>query len=212
MSHQLHLNEDQKTLLNVIWDSEYKSLMSGKDKNGIPYLKHVFDLHFEIFGEVCSNCPSKISGYIQKLKTLKNNTMQNENQKESQFELHNDVMIPVAGTSEAYTQHNLTDEIALKLLHQNPNRKVLFRKLPEDIDTLIEEYAKQIKIVEDTDPELVTIGQSKVTIEEAQKLLELVGLKTRATTVNGIDNKILELTTENKAELEKLASDFVAKK
>ena len=228
MSLQLHLNKDQEKVLHKIWDIDYPNLLNRIDEKGIPYLKHVFDLYFKIYGEVCSNCPSKISGYIQKLKSLKNITMQNENIKESQFELHDDVMIPVPGTSDAYSQHNMTDEIAIKLLSQNPNRKSLFRKLPENVDSLVEEYVNRIEVVDDLDqnlnqdqnldqeqnidPELVTIGVSKVTIEEAHSLLELINVKTRASTAKGIENKISELAPEDKAELEKLVNDFVAKK
>lgn len=252
MSHQSFLNEEQKEILNEIRDASYQTL-SGSDKNGIPFLKHIFELHFKIFGETCSTCPNKIGGYIQKLKNF-NPELKMEIVK-SNFELNDGVIIPVPGTSDVYSKHNLTDEAALKILSKNPNRRSLFRVVPDDLDELIEDYLESLEVNQDDqdnqdpdedhqdddqDPDndqngdsdddnqddqddqddqdksdltgdLVTIGESKITVEEALKLLELINVTTRATTPAGIEKKISELSEENKVELQKLVSDLVTK-
>lgn len=212
MSHhlQLNLNDLEKEILKEIRDTDYQTLMKGKDKNGIPFLKHIFQLHLKIFGQTCSTCPAKITGYIQKLKQLNPiEKMENtENKPKAEFKLNDGVIIPVAGTSEAYSKHNITDAIALKLLVDNPNRKALFSKLPDNIDELIEAGVVQEEIEDD----LIVFGENKLTIEETISLLEKINVTTKATTVTGINKKIAELSEEQKLEFDLLVTDAIALK
>lgn len=201
------LNPKEEEILQEIRDASYESLR-GKDKSGIPFLRHIFELHYKIFGETCSNCPGKITGYIQKLKNF--NTKIKMEIIKSEFQLNEGVIIPVAGTSDAYSNHNLTDELAIQLLAQNPNRKSLFSKLPENVDQLIEEYVASIEVAGEDD--LVAVGESKLTIEEAISLLELINVKTKATTVVGVEKKIAELAADQATEFQTLVADFIAKK
>lgn len=201
MSLQLSLNE--KEILEQIRDATYETLTRGKDKNGIPFLKHIFQLHYKIFGETCSNCPGKITGYIQKLKNF--NPIKKMETTSKKFQLKEGVIIPVAGTSDAYSNANLTDEIAIKLLADNPNRKILFEKLPENLDELI---AESLEV--DLDPEVLTFGEKTLTIEEALSLLEKINVTSKATTVTGVLKKIDSLTVEQKTDFETLVKDFVA--
>lgn len=209
MNMYQHLSEKEEEILNEIRDASYQTL-SGKDKNGIPFLKHIFDLHYKIFGETCSNCPNKIAGYIEKLKKF-NTNIKMEIIK-SEYQLHENVIIPISGTSDVYSKHNLTDEIAIKLLAENPNRKPLFKKLPDNVDELIETYISEIKVKagDDQDDTLVSIGNEKLTVVQALSLLELINVKSKATTVAGVGKKIAELTPEQLKELTLIASDFVA--
>jgi hypothetical protein len=200
----LSFNEEE--ILQQIRDASYETLTRGKDKNGIPFLRHIFELHYKIFGETCSSCPGKITGYIQKLKNF-NTRIKMENTK-SEFQLNVGVIIPVAGTSDAYSNHNLTDELAVQLLAQNPNRKVLFSKIPENVDQLIEEYIASIEV--EGEDEVLTIGDKRFTIEETISLLEKINVKSNATTVAGVLKKIAKLTEEQKIELDQLANDFLA--
>ena len=201
MFHQLVLNE--KEVLEQIRDATYETFTKGKDKNGIPFLKHIFQLHFKIFGETCSNCPGKISGYIQKLKNFNPNKKMETTSK--LFQLKEGVIIPVAGTSDAYSNANLTDEIALKLLSENPNRKILFEKLPDNLDELI---AEGVEV--NLDLEVLTFGEKTLTIEEALSLLEKINVISKATTVTGVIKKIDSLTAEQKIDFQTLVNDFVA--
>lgn len=211
MLNQSFLSEKEEEILKEIRDASYETLRV-KDKNGIPFLKHIFELHYKIFGETCSSCPGKIAGYIQKLKNF-NTNIKMEIIK-SEFQLQEGVIIPVAGTSDVYSQHNLTDEKAIKLLAENPNRKSLFRTLPENIDELIEAYISELEVAgtEDGDGslDLVIIGENKITIAEAISLLEIINIKTKANTVVGVGKKIKELTPELLKELTLITSDFVA--
>ena len=125
------------------------------------------------------------------------------------FQLQEGVIIPVAGTSDVFSSHNLTDENAIKLLSENPNRKSLFRVLPENVDELIEAYISEIEVDEEND--LVTVGTEKLTTEEAVSLLELINVKTKATTVVGVEKKIAELTEDQATEFQVLVADFIAK-
>lgn len=208
LQHQSMLSFKEEEILQEIRDASYETLTRGKDKNGIPFLKHIFELHYKIFGETCSSCPGKITGYIQKLKNF--NTKIKMEIIKSEFQLNVGVIIPVAGTSDAYSNHNLTDELAIQLLAQNPNRKLLFSKLPENVDELIEEYIASIEVAGDDD--LVTVGTDKLTIEEAISLLELINVKTKASTVAGVEKKIAELTEDQAKEFQTLVTDFIAKK
>lgn len=103
------------------------------------HLKEVFETYYKLFGEVCTGCPNKISGYINRIKNYKKPSIMSDDKKQkSEFQLKKGTIIPVRGTSKAYSSANITDEIALKLLRDNPNRKPLFSKLPENIDDLLE--------------------------------------------------------------------------
>jgi hypothetical protein len=207
------LSKQEKEILNEIRDATYETLTRGKDEKGIPFLKYIFELHYKIFGETCSSCPGKITGYIQKLKNF-NPKIKMEIIK-SEFQLQENVIIPVSGTSDVYSKHNLTDEAALKLLAENPNRKSLFSKVPEDLEKRIEDYIANLEVEQiegNQDNTLILIGTEKVSVDEAIALLELIGTKTKATTVTGVAKKIAELSQEQLNELIGLASDLVSKK
>ncbi len=58
-------------------------------------------------------------------------------QKKSEYLLKERAVIVVRGTSQVYSNANLTEEVALKFLKKNPNRKQLFSRLPKNIDELL---------------------------------------------------------------------------
>ncbi|MCZ8144864.1 hypothetical protein [Flavobacterium sp.] len=185
------LNETQKVKLQKIWDTDYQTIVSGKD-NGIPFLSYVFELHRVIFGETCSTCPYKISGYVKKLKNLKENPMEKT---VCNFKLHGQTTFNVPGTGQFYSNGNLTDEAAIAFLSVNTEkRKALFVTLPENVDELIEEFKKQSEEPKEGKGvkhlNLVVIGDSKVTLEQALSIIQLAGLTTKATTVDGVQKFI----------------------
>lgn len=200
------LNVEEQKQLQKIWDTDYQTIVSGKD-NGVPFLKIVFKLHFKLFGETCSTCPNKIPGYIKKIKSLnpQNSKIMSQEKTTTVFRLQDSVTIPVAGTSLAYSQHNLTDEIAVELIAKNPNRKALFVKLPENLDELIEKFNS--KTEDNGSSELVTVGDVQITVEQALSILEKQNLKTRATTAQGLEKFINGLKDEVKSEILILAQD-----
>lgn len=190
-----HLNKEELEQLKKIWDTDYQTIVSGKD-NGIPFLTYVFKLHKKIFGETCTNCPYKIEGYIKKIKLL-NPKNKMETKSKSNFTLKGNTTIPVPGTSISYSNANLTDEIALELIAKNPNRKALFSKLPENLDALLNAFDSQnSKASTPNSEDLVKIGETSLTIEQAISLLAKVGLETKATTVKGILTAIGKLSKD----------------
>lgn len=206
-----NLTEDEIKVLNEIRDA--KDVLRGRDSKGIPFLQHVFKLHKKIFNEACSNCPGKLQGYINNLKKF-NPQKQKIMSDKKLFKLREGVIIPVAGTSESYSNANITDEKAIELLAINPNRKALFQTLPKNVDELVEEFKnKSSKPSTDDDlKEFVKIGDYSLTVEETQKVLETAKIKTRATTVTGVQKFVDELKDEDKKEVFQLAKDLVEAK
>lgn len=142
--------------------------------------------------------------------------------KEKNFQLKKGVIIPVAGTSKAYSDANLTDEIAVELLATNPNRKTLFAKLPKNIDTLVEEFKKNASAKnQDADagkggaPAAAThvkIGDYDLTSEETRKIFTTAKISSRATTIVSLQKAFDNLSQKAKDEVTKLAKDLVEAK
>jgi hypothetical protein len=177
-------------LIEFIKSSDLNTLLKGQDENGISYLKHIFRLHVILFGETCTGCPSNTPHYINKIKNVNLNPMEKK-ENQSLFLLKKGKVLVVPGTSIAYSEHNITDEIAIKLLRENPNRASLFQSLPKNLEELLN----------DEDHDKVEIDGNLFPVAEALELLKQVGVETKATTVNGISKKVEKLTDE---ELEKI--------
>ena len=129
-----------------MWQLNLKQLLSlpdrdilfGSDSHGNRYLAQMLALYSQVFDEPCSGCPKKYPVYLKRLKQFQ---MKKE-KKESLFQLAKAVTIPIFGTSEVYSDENITDEAALKILSRNPNAIKLFKKKPENWDELVEAYKK----------------------------------------------------------------------
>ncbi|WP_290860124.1 hypothetical protein [Flavobacterium sp.] len=137
--------------------------------------------------------------------------MKNLEIKKQNFKLNHQVIIPVPGTSISYSNANLTDEIAIELLAKNPKRKVLFAKLPTNVDELIAAALEDDK-KEDAKSELVKIGDYSLTFEETEKVLDTAKIKTRAKTVTGLQKFVNELKEEEQKEVFQLAKSLVEAK
>lgn len=207
-----NLSQEQQDNLKKIWDTDYQTIVRGKD-NGVPFLKYVFELHLKLFGEVCSNCPSKIPGYIKKLKNL-NTIPKMETKVKNTFVLQTGTIIPVPGTSESYSNSNLTDEKAVELLAANKNRKALFATLPKDWEKQVEEFnsKKETPQVPLDKVVGVKIGENVLTVEEALSLLEKLNVSSKATTIAGVEGAIKKLTLEVAKELIVLADALASSK
>lgn len=212
MSTFQHLKKEEQVKLRKIWDTDYQTIVRGKD-NGVPFLSYVFELHYKIFGETCSNCPNKISGYIQKLKQLNTQTIV-ETKKKNTFVLQTGTIIPVPGTSESYSNANLTDEKAVQLLAENKNRKALFLTLPKDWEKQVEEFIANIPSADAPAPKAVgvKIGENVLTVEESLSLLEKLNVSTKATTISGVEGVIKKLADDVANELVVLANALSASK
>ncbi|CAL2085142.1 hypothetical protein [Tenacibaculum sp. 190524A02b] len=193
------LVRDNKELIEFIKSADLKTLTKGKDENNIPYLKHIFNLHVSLFGETCTGCPSKIPSYINRIKNINLETME-KNNKKPLFILKKGVIIPVLGSSDVYSEHNITDEIAIELLKSNPNRKSLFQTVPDNLEELLE-------ITEENEGELISIFGKEYSISEIKEFLLKINVVSNATSVKGVEKKINSLSEEQKNELEKLVTE-----
>jgi hypothetical protein len=188
------LTDQENIILEQIRNSSYETLLKGKDKNGVPFLKNVFDLHYKLFKETCTNCPNKIAGYIQKLKTYKFiEKMENT----SNFKLKKGVLIVVPGTSNAFTESNLTDEVAVWYLAKNINRKANFDDLPDDFEDLVNKFLEnQSNEVEKAEKEAEEKTKAEAEKPENPKIISI-----------GETGKQPEAEEKTKAEAEKKAVD-----
>lgn len=126
-----HRKSDKERLVSLK-SLSLSEIIKGRDGDSVPYLKHVFDLYAKYFGELCVHCSSKYAHYINRLKSLNPNTMSEKIKRK--FRLKAGKVIHIKGTGEMYSDKNITDEIAAKLLTENPNRKQLFKVIPDDFD------------------------------------------------------------------------------
>lgn len=163
------------------------------------HLPEVFDLYQELFKEVCTGCPKRIPGYITRIKNYKKTKMNKPN-----FQFRQGVVFPIRGTNEAYSNHNLTDEVAIQILKGNPKRKSLFAKMPDNVDSLIEGKEETVKTK--TKPEMVKVGDREFTLEDAVSLLLNIGVTTKAETVNGVQQRFDNLSDDEKRTLEAFLS------
>ncbi len=186
-------------MIDIIQDTDMQTLMTGKHKDGIPYLEYVFRVYEELFNKPCVGCVNNIPEYIKAIKNYK--PMRKNNKDLREFRLRKGVILPVRGTREVYSDYNLSDEIALTLISENPNRKSLFEVIPENLEDLL-----KIKSKSNTN-DMVLIFDKPHSIEEAKELLELIGAETRAKTPQGILKKIEELSNEQNTELAELVSN-----
>jgi len=194
LSRSHNLTGKDEELLEIIKGCSYETLTKKSHTDGTPFLKHIFRLYPLIFGEVCTGCPSKIPGYISKLKNFNSKKMEST---KSNFQLKKGTIIPVFGTSKSYSNQNLTDEVALEFLKGNLNRRKLFVKVPDNLDELLGGD------VEKGNDEII-INEVSFDIEAARDLLDRIDVQTNAKTIFGINKVISKLTDEQKESLHQL--------
>ena len=85
------------------------------------------------------NCPDLYSDAIIVIR-LKLKTM---SEKKQSYKLKRGVVIQPAGTNQAYTRDNLTDEVAREYLKKFPNKANLFDAIPEEQPEVEEQPEEQ---------------------------------------------------------------------
>lgn len=165
-------------------------IKKGKDVNGVPYLKYLYQVHAYYFGETCSSCPTKINMYIRNIQNLKPKKMSEE--KTRVFELKKGAVINLYN-KQLISKHNLTDELAVKILNENINRKKLFTKVPENLENFLKNANSKVA---ENDQENGA-NEVKLTYEERQKqLLNLHWTQLREIAENnGLEYKDKEQTS-----------------
>ena len=116
----------------------------------------------------------------------------------SNYRLKKGTIIPIPGTSQAYSNENLTDEVALKFLSKNPNRKKLFTLLPDNIDELLTGKVDKVEATH------VKVGGREHTVEEGVAILGQIGVNTSAKTVDGVQKRFDGLKAAEKKKLDGL--------
>jgi hypothetical protein len=154
-----------KSILTFIKTSSIQDIKFGRNDAGIPYLKYIHQIHKEKLGSVCSSCPYNQDDYIRNVQSfLKNQKIMSTETKKTakqEFQLKGGALIRHKGKS--YSAHNLTDKVAKEILDQNPNRKVLFVKLPK---------GWKPKTSENVETEVETENVEKPTLNDRKAELE----------------------------------------
>lgn len=139
---------DLKDKIELIKGSSSKEILNGGDHNGTPLLKYVFEVHQEVFGSACKSCSELLPGYILKIQNI-NLNIEIMSAKDRKYRMKSGSVIHQKGTNNYYSDLNLTDDIAEKLLKVNPNRAALFAKMPKGaLEKLAKEKADEEKAAE----------------------------------------------------------------
>lgn len=117
-------------------ECRYNSGFSSLDRSFLD------SLYFELFGKQitntgCRNCYR--DAYIEICTKLKR---ENKMVKTTDFQLKAGVVITFFGSPVAYTNANLTDEVAFRYLALNKSNERMFAHLPSDWEARLEEYIK----------------------------------------------------------------------
>ncbi|WP_353166442.1 hypothetical protein [Empedobacter brevis] len=167
-----------------------EEILKGRDSNNTPFLKILFEVHQALFQETCTTCPAKIAGYIHRIKNFKIEQMSQK----SNFTLHTGAVIIFAGTSESYSNANLTDEIAIRFIRLNENRKSLFSKLPENIDELLSDEQVEKPFIERKQNDILPlIPQLELNEAEIYLTQENAKSKPREKVIDSLNLRISEL-------------------
>lgn len=119
--------------LKLIRDTPIEELLDS-GSSGVNHFQDIADVHRYLFNEGCGACASKMRGYINRIKSYNINNMSN-------FRLKGDVCITSkALNGRSVSNGNLTDEIAIAVLSDHPNRPSFFEKLPEGWEKMVEDY------------------------------------------------------------------------
>ncbi len=115
--------------IELVKGSSLQEILKGGGYNGTPLLRFVFEIHEKVFGVACKSCADLIPKYVQKIQNinLKTTLMSTERK----YRMKSGSVIHVAGTNKYYSDLNITDDVAKKLLKVNPNRSALFAKMPD---------------------------------------------------------------------------------
>lgn len=139
-------------MLNLIeiLEKPNSEILKGVEENGKRYIATVLAQYQKDFGSICASCPSKVEGYINKMKRKYLTEKIEVMAVDQKFVLKNGVVIPIHGTSMSYSQSNITDEIAIEILKGNPNAIGLFEKYPSDwkVKAISEQVSLTIEEIE----------------------------------------------------------------
>jgi len=127
------------------------------------FYRHIFQ------EQPCGGCKGTIEAYYKKLKTEGITKLLNKVERD--FDFKENVCIQVeSGRKDHFTNHNLTNEVAIEILKFNKKRIKLFKRFPSDWEKLIESNLVQEQPqVEDKLPEVKKPRKPKTTVKRIPK-------------------------------------------
>lgn len=202
--------------------------MEGRYNSGFSSLDRNFldSLYFELFGKQitntgCSNCYR--DAYIEICTKMKR---ENKMEKTTDFQLKAGAVLTFFGSPVAYTNSNLTDEVALRYLAMNVNNVRMFAHLPSNWESRLAEYKKNGTIdngsegsepntvIVDLESSLAEATASRMAAEEECNRIkeELAGANSSLEEVLAERDELLAQNEALKAERDKLLFDVEALK
>lgn len=181
--------------------------MESRYRDGFSSLDRSFldSLYFELYGKIitntgCSNCYR--DAYIEICTKLKR---EKKMPKKSDFQLKAGAVITFFGSSKAYTNANLTNEIAIRYLSLNHDNTKMFSFLPTDWEERVANYSKNGTTDNGNATEVANaIAERDAKITELET--EIASLKVdKATAETERDNLREELSKANNSLAEALA-------
>lgn len=129
-----HLNDRDRDFLSFINGRNYVEVLLdwssfASPKRSSP-MHHALSIYEKLNGKACPTCTKYHRAVFEKLKNI-NINLNEMSKSEPKFKLKKGVIISIFGTSNSYSEHNLTDTVAAKWLKENPNRRTLFTKIPD---------------------------------------------------------------------------------
>jgi hypothetical protein len=189
-----------KELLNKIKEvEEARFLIAAKTPEGLAVLRDTYFMAFgEYYQENCSPCHEKAYFKLMQIQFNPNNYLKMSTRK---YLLKDGHQVQIFGSSEIYTNANLSDEKAVELLNDNPNRSVSFAIINgSDAEKWDGKKLTVLKAVKSGNTK--NVAETILLIEAAQSLDELNEI------IEGDDRKgIVEAVEAKKAELEKLSEE-----
>jgi len=146
-----------KELLRLSFESIYRDVA----KRGL--LIQYYSQEFNDDKDLCATCRHKIQRYYNSLQSKFNQ----KSDKMSKFSLKKDTgSIPMTfGSSKFISNANITDELAIEFLKNNPNRSIVFETLPDNWEELIAEGDQEAPTEEGPTEEAPT-EDSKLTLTQ----------------------------------------------
>lgn len=174
-------------------ESRYQSGFSSLDRSFLD------SLYYELYGKAitntgCSNCYR--DAYIEICCKLKR---EKKMPKKSDFQLKAGAVITFFGSSVAYTNANLTNEVALRYLSLNRDNEKMFSFLPSDLDERLANFSK-LGTTDNADENnsAEALAERDARIAELEKERDALKVE-KATAETERDNLRMELGNANKS-------------
>ncbi len=137
-------------------------IINGQDSEGNRYIGQLLR-HYSIrIGRGCMSCPKYFKGYINELRNNKMTT-------KSQFKLKGDTVIRIWGTTDFYSNANLTDEAVYRILGRTPSLISCFDNPPKNWKEMVEAYKiGEVKAPTPADLEELTVPQIRALFPTAK--------------------------------------------